>query len=198
MNKKILIVRITISFLWLIIIPFIAQAQNETIEFINPIAYDTIEGVLGSFLSAMQMTIAILCVVFIVIGGIMYMTASGDEKRVEKAKTTMTASIVGFALAVGAPMLLNEIYTIFGRDRSWPSLTLREVVSAVLNLLLSIIGILAIITLVVGGIMYMTSAGEEDRINKAKSIVTYSIIGIAVALAGLVIVRAVATVITGP
>jgi len=126
------------------------------------------------------------------------MTASGDEKRVEKAKTTMTASIVGFALAVGAPMLLNEIYTIFGRDRSWPSLTLREVVSAVLNLLLSIIGILAIITLVVGGIMYMTSAGEEDRINKAKSIVTYSIIGIAVALAGLVIVRAVATVITGP
>jgi archaellum component FlaF (FlaF/FlaG flagellin family) len=198
MNKKILIVRITISFLWLIIIPFIAQAQNETIEFVNPIAYDTIEGVLGSFLSAMQMTIAILCVVFIVIGGIMYMTASGDEKRVEKAKTTMTASIVGFALAVGAPMLLNEIYTIFGRDRSWPSLTLREVVSAVLNLLLSIIGILAIITLVVGGIMYMTSAGEEDRINKAKSIVTYSIIGIAVALAGLVIVRAVATVITGP
>ena len=50
MNKKILIVRITISFLWLIIIPFIAQAQNETIEFVNPISYDTIEGVLGSFL----------------------------------------------------------------------------------------------------------------------------------------------------
>jgi archaellum component FlaF (FlaF/FlaG flagellin family) len=189
----------TILILLLIIFSFsIAHAQNETVEFVNPIAYDTIEGVLGSFLSAMQMTIAILCVVFIVIGGIMYMTASGDEKRVEKAKTTMTASIVGFALAVGAPMLLNEIYTIFGRDRSWPSLTLREVVSAVLNLLLSIIGILAIITLVVGGIMYMTSAGEEDRINKAKSIVTYSIIGIAVALAGLVIVRAVATVITGP
>lgn len=189
----------TILILLLIIFSFsIAQAQNETVEFVNPIAYDTIEGVLGSFLSAMQMTIAILCVVFIVIGGIMYMTASGDEKRVEKAKTTMTASIVGFALAVGAPMLLNEIYTIFGRDRSWPSLTLREVVSAVLNLLLSIIGILAIITLVVGGIMYMTSAGEEDRINKAKSIVTYSIIGIAVALAGLVIVKAVATVITGP
>jgi glucose uptake protein GlcU len=58
---------------------------------------------------------------------------------------------------------------------------------------LSIVGVVALIMLVVGAFMYLTAAGEEDRIDTGKSIVKYSIIGIAIALAALVLVRQVAS-----
>ena len=47
--------------------------------------------------------------------------------------------------------------------------------------------------LVVGAFMYLTAAGDEDRIDTGKKIVKYSIIGIAIALAALVLVRQVAS-----
>jgi hypothetical protein len=50
--------------------------------------------------------------------------------------------------------------------------------------------------LIVGGIMYLTSAGDDDRISTAKKIVTYSIIGIFISLASLVIVRQIANLLT--
>ena len=50
--------------------------------------------------------------------------------------------------------------------------------------------------MIVGGVMYLTSAGDEDRIDTAKKIILYSIIGIAVSLAALVIVRQIAALLT--
>jgi hypothetical protein len=46
--------------------------------------------------------------------------------------------------------------------------------------------------LVVGGLMYITAAGDEGRVETGKKIVTYAVIGIAVALSALVIVTQVA------
>ena len=57
---------------------------------------------------------------------------------------------------------------------------------------LKLTGILAIIMLVIGGLMYFAAAGDETRADTAKKIVKFSIIGIAVTLASLVIVRQIA------
>jgi hypothetical protein len=62
----------------------------------------------------------------------------------------------------------------------------------VLNFLLGIFGTLAIIMLLIGGIMYMTSAGDDNRIEAGKKIFKYSVIGIVLALASLVIVQQIA------
>ncbi|MFA5777571.1 MAG: hypothetical protein WC906_03975 [Parcubacteria group bacterium] len=59
----------------------------------------------------------------------------------------------------------------------------------ILNFSLQIFGIIAIIALVVSGIIYLTSAGDEDRIKLAKKSVVYAIIGIVVALSGMIIIR---------
>ena len=76
-------------------------------------------------------------------------------------------------------------------------LSLLEIAANVLNLLLSILGIIAIISLVIGGGMYLTAYGDEKRIDTAKQIVKYSIIGIIVALGALVIVKQIASIISG-
>jgi intracellular septation protein A len=43
--------------------------------------------------------IAILAIIFLVYGGLLYVTAGGDESQIEKAKTTITYAIWGLFLA---------------------------------------------------------------------------------------------------
>jgi len=63
--------------------------------------------------------------------------------------------------------------------------------------ILGIIGFVAIIGFCIAGIIYLTSAGDEDRQRKAKQAMTYSIIGVVVALSGFVIWRAVMGMLNG-
>lgn len=66
----------------------------------------------------------------------------------------------------------------------------------VLNFLLQIFGIIAIIALVVSGIFYLTSFGSEERIKLAKKGTVYSIIGIVVALSGMIIIKTIMSLIS--
>lgn len=160
-------------------------------EFENLLKFNTVQGVFGSILGTLQAIIAILALIFIVIGGILYMTAAGDEGRARLGKGAITVAMVGFALGVAAPSFLKEIGTILG----WGAIpgpvagkSFLAIATSVLNFLLSVVGIIAVTMLVVGGFMYMTSAGDEDRAKTGKKIVQYSIVGIIIALAALVVV----------
>ena len=72
-----------------------------------------------------------------------------------------------------------------------PAGGVRGIVVDVMQWLLVIFGFLAIIAFVVSGIQYMTAAGNENVIEKAKRNMTYSIIGVIVGLAAFVIIQAV-------
>lgn len=156
------------------------------------------EQVLDSILGTLRGIIVVLSLVFIVIGAVLYITSAGDEGRMKTAKGAITASMIGLAIGIAAPSFLKEIGSVLGWGAVSSSAvagaaTLSQIATNVLNFLLSIVGVLAIIMLVVGGIMYLTAAGDEDRIDTGKKIVKYSVIGILVALASLVIVSQVAT-----
>lgn len=57
--------------------------------------------------------------------------------------------------------------------------------------LFGILGFLAVIGFVISGILYLTAAGDEDQIDRAKKAMMYSIIGIIVAMLGLIIFSAI-------
>lgn len=151
-----------------------------------------------AFLGTLQSLIVILALVFIVIGALIYITSAGDEERVRWAKSAILAAAIGLALAIAAPLFLREIGTIMGwtTPTSVPgfgtTLTLTQVLGNTLSFLLALIGVIALIALVIGGFLYITSAGDADRADTGKKIATYAVIGLVVALAGLVIVTQVA------
>ena len=174
-----------------------SDIQAGLINITNPLSFNTVEGLLNSILGFLQGTIAILSLIMIVIGSLIYMTAAGDEKKLGTGKMIITASLIGLALALAAPSFLKQIGEILGwgtTDSSDVSgaKTILEILQTALNFLLSIVGIIAIIMLVIGGLMYLLSAGDEDRMKTGKTIVIYSLIGIAVALSALVLVTQVA------
>lgn len=72
-----------------------------------------------------------------------------------------------------------------------------SIIQTFLYWLLGIFGFLAIIAFVISGIQYLTSAGNDKQIETAKKNMQYSIIGVIVALAGMVIVTAVEAALTG-
>ncbi len=59
----------------------------------------------------------------------------------------------------------------------------------ILYFLLSVVGIVAILSLVIAGLRYMIAFGDTEKITSAKQMTVYSIIGIVIALGALVIVR---------
>lgn len=66
-----------------------------------------------------------------------------------------------------------------------------------MNWLLYIVGILGVIGFVIAGILYLTAAGDEGRIEKGKETMIASITGVIVALLGVIIIKAVQGILGG-
>lgn len=161
-----------------------------TISIDDPTAFHTVENLLSAgILPWLRGTIATIALVFFVIGAIMYMAGGADESNVKQGKAAMTASLIGFTLALAVPSLLKEIYGIFGVSAPSAGPALVSIALNILRFLVSLVGIFGTIMLVISGISYMGSAGSDEKAKSAKKMATYSVIGIALALAALIIIR---------
>ena len=57
---------------------------------------------------------------------------------------------------------------------------LREGVMAIVRVLLGFLGIIAIVIILYGGFVWLTSAGNEEKVGQAKKIITAGIIGLVI------------------
>jgi len=78
-----------------------------------------------------------------------------------------------------------------------PSGSISGIIINVMDWLLMLVGIFGVIGFAIAGILYLTAAGDEKRIDTAKNAMLYSIIGVIVALMGVVIIRAVQGMLSG-
>jgi hypothetical protein len=60
--------------------------------------------------------------------------------------------------------------------------TLTEAATVMIQAILGLIGTIALLFLIIAGIMYITAAGEEEKIKAAKRIITGTIVGLGIAL----------------
>jgi hypothetical protein len=58
-----------------------------------------------------------------------------------------------------------------------------------INLMLFIVGILAIVFLIFGGIRYVISGGDKSKVDAAKNTILYAIVGLVVAILGYAVVN---------
>jgi len=72
-----------------------------------------------------------------------------------------------------------------------------DIATAIMKWLLTLVGILAVIAFVIAGILYLTAAGDENQIEKAKRTMVYAIVGVIVALLGVIVLNAVEKMLKG-
>lgn len=65
---------------------------------------------------------------------------------------------------------------------------LSKSIQTIINVLFFVIGLLAVIVIIIGGIMYVLSAGDQAKTTKAKDTILYAVIGLVVALLAFAIV----------
>lgn len=67
--------------------------------------------------------------------------------------------------------------------------SIQPIINTVVDTLLFVIGIIAVIMIVIGGIRYTLSAGESKAVNDAKNTILYAVIGLAVSFSAYAIVH---------
>ena len=76
-----------------------------------------------------------------------------------------------------------------------PSGTITTIITNIMLWLLGIVGVIGVIGFAISGILYLTAAGDDTRMELGKKAMTWSIIGVIVALMGYVIIQAVDTML---
>lgn len=146
----------------------------------------------------LQFIVVGVTVVIIIVAGIIYIFSGANVSLAEKAKLTLMGAVLGFAIVIGASILINEV----GRALGWQGVQDQSgqgahgIVARTITFLFSILGAISIGGILTGAIYYLTAAGDESRVNTGKKIVIYSIIGTAIALSATLIVRQVESIMT--
>jgi hypothetical protein len=66
---------------------------------------------------------------------------------------------------------------------------INDIIKLIVNLLSVIVGVIAVIMIIIGGLKYITSAGDSGNVSSAKNTILYAIIGLVVVALAQVIVR---------
>ena len=81
------------------------------------LAANTLPQVISGIQGWIMGILAALATMFMVIGGLRYMSAGGDPATIEQAKGNFKSAAFGYALAVLAPVLLSILADIVGGPR---------------------------------------------------------------------------------
>ena len=84
-----------------------------------------------------------------------------------------------------------------GTSSGLPAGKIADIVIFIMKWLLGIFSFVAVIGFLIAGVWYLTAAGDEGQIDRAKRAMLYSIIGVLVGLVGLVILFAVSALLSG-
>lgn len=62
-------------------------------------------------------------------------------------------------------------------------------ITAILNAVIGVLGIIAVVVIIIGGVKYMTSSGDSNKVKGAKDTIMYGIIGLVICVLAFAIVN---------
>lgn len=101
-----------------------------------------------------------------------------------------------FILFFGVFIAINFFLSGFVQAEDIPSLTdplknrdIPDLVGDIIQYVLGVIGILALVMFIYGGILWMTSGGSADKIKKGKDTIVWAVLGLAIVFFSYAIVN---------
>ncbi len=85
--------------------------------------------------------------------------------------------------AVQNPSNKDPLGTQYGQETGLSKADPRIIVGRIIQVGLGLLGVVALVLIVYGGFTIMTAAGNEEKIQKGKNILFYSVIGLLIILA---------------
>ena len=135
---------------------------------------------------------AYLVLGYVIYGGYLYTFSEGEPGKVMTAKKTLSQAFIGLAIVMLANVILNTIRVALGANFNADCVNAQcadpgTMATTAVQWVIGVAGVVSAIFVVYGGISYMTSSGDPGKIQRAKSMITYALIGLAiVALAQII------------
>ena len=83
----------------------------------------SVENVVTRIINGIIAVLGIVCVVFIVLGGVQYMTSAGDPSKLQKAKHTILYACIGLIICVLAFAITNFVINLINGNSTPDSTT---------------------------------------------------------------------------
>ena len=98
-------------------------------------------------------------------------------------KKIILATILSLAvLSLAVMPAFAQLGVEYGASTGLGQKDLRTTVADIIKVALGLIGIIALVIVISGGFLWMTSFGNEDKVEKAKSMILMGIVGLAIVL----------------
>jgi hypothetical protein len=144
----------------------------------------------------------LVAVIFVIYGGIRYITSQGSPNETAQAQSTIIYALVGLAIAIIAIPTVSYLGTKLGTGTGGSSnipasngatLNLKSlpnpggavnggIVGTIFQDAFGIIGAMALLFIVIGGLRYVFSSGDPQAAATAKSTIIYALIGLIIAI----------------
>jgi lysylphosphatidylglycerol synthetase-like protein (DUF2156 family) len=139
----------------------------------------------------MEYFIGAIAVLMLVIYGFRMVASQGNDEVLGKSKKAIMWAVAGLMLIGVSEVLVKDI--IFPKEGSTLSDVNKgkELIVNVTNFTSSFIATVAIAMYMYAGFMYVTAAGKEDHVNKAKKVFIGATIGLLLAMGAFAIVNSI-------
>ena len=178
-----------IIFFSAIAISFIISSQINAESVVNPISANSFGELFQQAMNYFKTIAGTVAVLFIILGGVMYMISGGNKGMSERAKNTLVYAITGLVIVIAAPLFLSDMLLILKGGGSSNNSGLMMVALNVLRVLLACIGVFGIMGLLNGAVIMFISSGDDNTITMARSSVKYSLIAIAMSFGSLILIK---------
>ena len=84
------------------------------VRFENPLSTNSFEALVMGIINWILGIVVSLAILFLIIGGLMYIVSAGDEERIKKAKNIILYAIVGLGVVVLSWSIITELKDILG------------------------------------------------------------------------------------
>lgn len=151
-------------------------------------------------ISFIKYVIGAYATIMAVRAGIGLITSGGNEEEVSKNRKALLYSGGGLLMIFAGQIFIDNVFykvnkqVYSGITGVHPGVDAKEGVEQIIgitNLIVSIVGPIAVLMLIVGAIMYALAGGEEERMEKAKRLIIAAVVGIVLIFGAFAIVSTV-------
>lgn len=107
----------------------------------------------------------------------------------KRALATAIAAGAGIVLIAPRVFALDVGYQAIEGQLDLGNTDIRTMTAQIINVLMSLLGIIAVVIILLGGFKWMTAMGDEDKVGEAKKLISQGIIGLVIILSAWAIAR---------
>lgn len=86
------------------------------------------------------------------------------------------------AIALGQLNFGNDYLTNFQTGAGYGNAGLSEIIGNIIQIVLSLLGLVAVVLIIIGGFQWMTSGGNEEKIKSAKKLMGSALVGLVIVI----------------